>query len=177
MDKLKVFILSGKSKSGKDKVADIISSYYGEENVMRVAYAYYIKDYLTRMGRYDEKDKDKYRTELQNFSSDILVPSVGDTFLINRVIDDVKVFSQFYPVIVITDARLFNEVEKPKHCFSNVLSIRIERKEDNNLSIEQKVHITEVGLDEYSDFDYVIENNGTEKELESKIYEILKGVK
>lgn len=174
---LKVFVLSGKAKSGKDEVANMIASYYGKENVITVAYAYYIKDYLTRMGRYDENDKEKYRTLLQNFSSHTLIPSVGDSFLINRVIDDVKVFSNFYSVVIITDARSVNEIEKPKDVFSNVISIRMERDVDNHLSMDQKVHITETALDAYSGFDYVIENNGTITQLESKVYDILRGVK
>lgn len=173
----KVFVLSGKAKSGKDEVAKMIATYYGKENVISVAYAYYIKDYLKRMGRYDEKDKEKYRTVLQNFSLDTLIPSVGKSFLINRVLDDVKVFLNFYSVIIITDARSVDEIEKPKQCFSNVVSIRIERDIDNHLSIDQKTHITETALDNYSNFDYVIENNGTVNELESKVYKILKGVK
>lgn len=177
MKDLKVFILSGKSKSGKDIVADIISSYYGSENVIKVAYAYYIKDYLSRMGKYSEENKEKYRSELQNFSSDILKHCVGDKFLINRVIDDIKVFSNFYNVVIITDARLISEIEIPKQYFENVTSIRIERNIDNHLSKEQKNHITEIGLDAYSDFDYIIDNNGTYDELENKVYRILKGVK
>ena len=44
-----IIILSGKAKSGKNIVADIINEHY--KNSIQVAYAYYIKDYLKRMNK------------------------------------------------------------------------------------------------------------------------------
>ena len=50
---IKLIILSGKAHSGKSLVADMINDYYGSKCIS-ISYAYYIKDYLSRMNRYSE---------------------------------------------------------------------------------------------------------------------------
>ena len=45
--------------------------------------------------------------------------------------------------------------------------------DEDKLNKEQKNHLTEIGLDEYTNFDYFIEND---KELENKIYNNLSEV-
>lgn len=172
-----IFILSGKAKSGKNEVANIIEKYFQEKNCMQVSYAYYIKDYLTRMGKYSESEKAKYRSLLQEFGVDFLAKKIDQKFLINRVIEDIEVFSYFYNVIIITDARLVDEIEIPKQKFQNVITIRISNNNQNDLTETERKHITETGLDTYSKFDYIIENNTTIEELKNKTIEILKGVR
>ena len=170
-----IIILSGKAKSGKNVVADIINEYY--KNSIQVAYAYYIKDYLKRMNKYNEQEKAQYRSLLQEFGVEFLSKHINSKFLINRVMEDIEVFSYFYDVIVITDARLVDEIEMPKQKFSNVITIRIENNNNNNLSESEKNHITETGLDNYLGFDYILKNNSTIEDLKNQITEILKGVK
>ena len=83
-------------------------------------------------------------------------------------------FSFFYDFIIITDSRLKEEIEIPKNKFNNIITIRINRNNtDNNLTQEQKNHITEIDLDNYNDFDYIIDNNDY-KTLETEIINILK---
>lgn len=172
-----IFVLSGKAKSGKNMVAHVIEEYYKKENCIQVAYAYYIKDYLKRMGKYDESKKAKYRSLLQEFGMDFLGKKIGTNFLIDRAMEDVEVFSYFYDVIIITDARLVAEIETPKQNFENVITIRILNNNQNDLTKKEKEHITETDLDLYTDFDYIIENNSTIDELKDKTIEILKGVR
>ena len=170
-----IIILSGKAKAGKNIVADIIKEYFN--NSIQVAYAYYIKDYLKRMNKYNEQEKEQYRSLLQEFGIDFLSKYINPKFLINRVVEDIEVFSYFYDVIVITDARLIDEIEIPKQKFSNVITIRIERNNNNILTETEKKHITETGLDNYSNFDYIIENDSTIENLKNQTIDILKGVK
>lgn len=172
-----IIILSGKAKSGKNLVANYIKEYYKENNCIEVAYAYYIKDYLKRMNKYNEQEKNKYRSLLQEFGVEFLSKQIDSKFLINRVMEDIEVFSYFYDVIVITDARLVEEIEIPKQKFSNVITIRIENNNNNNLTELEKNHITETGLDNYTGFDYILKNNSTIEDLKKQIIEILKGVK
>ena len=87
--------------------------------------------------------------------------------------EDVQVYSYFFDVIIITDARLIEEIETPKSLF-NCITIRI-NKDDNNLTLEQKKHITETNLDNYRNFDYVINNNDI-SETKNQIINILKEV-
>ena len=94
-----IYILSGKAESGKNVVADIIEKYYGKNNCIKISYAYYIKDYLTRMGKYNDKEKQKYRSLLQEFGVDFLATKVDSNLLINRVLEDIEVFSYFYKII------------------------------------------------------------------------------
>lgn len=172
-----IIILSGKAKSGKNLVASYIKEYYKENKCIEVAYAYYIKDYLKRMNKYNEQEKNKYRSLLQEFGVEFLSKQINPKFLINRVMEDIEVFSYFYDVIVITDARLIEEIEIPKQKFLNIITIRIENNNNNNLNELEKNHITETGLDNYTGFDYIIENNSTIDDLKKQILEILKGVK
>lgn len=169
-----IFILSGKAESGKNTISDIIEKYYGKNNCIKISYAYYIKDYLTRMGKYNNEEKQKYRSLLQEFGIDFLKTKIDSEFLINRLLDDIEVFSYFYKVIIVTDARLINEVEIPKQKFKNVITVRIQKENKNNLTASERQHITETGLDLYKDFDYTINNNSNLLDLEDKVLNMLK---
>lgn len=173
--KIKLFILSGKAKSGKSAVANIIQKYYGKRCIT-ISYAYYIKDYLIRMGMYDETNKEQYRKLLQDFGSILLHNRIDDELLIRRVCEDIEVFSYFYDIIVITDARLLPEIEIPKEKYKDAIVLRI-TSNTRHIEEERQQHITETALDMYSGFDYIIENNDDLKTLRENVISILKGVK
>lgn len=168
----KIIVLSGKARSGKNKVAEILNDYYGTEKSITLAYAYYIKDYLRRMDKYNENEKEKYRSLLQDFGVEFLNKKIEKDFLINRLIEDIEVFSYFYDIVIVTDARLKKEIQTLIDKYDKVITIRINSKEDNNLG-EYKKHITEVDLDDYS-FDYKIDNNYNIDDLRKQVFEILK---
>ena len=87
--------------------------------------------------------------------------------------EDIKIYSYFFDVIIITDARLVEEVEVPKKLFDCV-TIRLSRN-DNKLTDSQKNHITETNLDDYKKFDYIINNDdGDINNLKLQILKILK---
>ena len=161
----KLIILSGKARSGKDTVLEIIKEYYKDKKVMNISYSYYLKDYLKRMNMYNEKDKP--RTLMQNFGKTLR--KIDKNFLINRVIEDIEVFKNYYDIIVITDARLKEEITAPS--IYNPLTIRIKRDNfDNGLTEIEKQDITETNLDDYKEFDYIIEND---ENLKENIWRIL----
>lgn len=165
----KIFIISGKARSGKNEVADIISRKLN--NCIQISYAYYIKQYAKKITNWDGSDITKPRDLLQSLGIDLL-KKIDSNFLINRVVEDIKVYSYFYDNIIITDARLVEEIEIPKKVFENVITIRVNRNIDNNLSDIEKKHITETDLDDYPDFDYII-NNVTIEQLENDTLKIL----
>ena len=168
----KIFILSGKAKSGKNLMADIIEKYYSDKKCIQLSYAYYLKQYVKKITNWDGSEENKPRDLLQSLGIDLL-KKIDQNLLIRRVIEDIKVYSYFYDVIIVTDARLIEEIEEPKKIF-NCITIRI-NKNSNNLTEEQRKHITETNLDDYQNFDYVVENKDIE-DLKKQIINILKEV-
>lgn len=165
----KIFILSGKAKSGKNYVADIISDYY--KNSIQISYAYYLKQYVKKISNWDGLEETKPRTLLQSLGID-LIKKIDKELLIRRVMEDIKVYSYFFDVIIVTDARLKEEIIIPKNLF-DCITIRINGK-DNDLTLEQKNHITETDLDNYK-FDYIINNIDIDKTKE-EVLKILGGI-
>ncbi len=161
----KIFIVSGKASSGKDLVSDIICKNHQDKKCKKLSYAYYLKQYVKNITGWDGSEETKPRDLLQSIGIDLLKNKIDNKFLINRMCEDIKVYSYFYDVIVITDARLLDEIEVIKNTFSNVTTIRVNRNIENNLTSEQKKHITETNLDNYQNFDYIIENNGDYNKL------------
>lgn len=169
----KIYIISGKAKSGKDKLADMIIDRYKNKKCIKLSYSYYLKQYVKKITGWNGLEETKPRTLLQEFGIKFLKNKIDDKLLIKRLITDINVYSYFYDVIVISDARLKEEIEIPKKEFNNVITIRI-KGEHNNLSIEEKKHITEINLDNYNDFDYIFDYKKIEEEfksLEREFYE------
>lgn len=170
----KIYILSGKAKSGKDEVSKIITKYYKNKKCISISYSYYLKDYIKRITGWDGSEENKPREFLQQLGIELIKNKINDKLLINRLIEDIEVFSYFYDVIIVTDARLEEEIKMPKQKFNNAKTIRINRNNiDNKLAQEEKNHLTEIALDNYFDFDYIINNNGDIKILEEEVLKIM----
>ena len=113
----KIFILSGKAKSGKNLIADFIEEYYSDKKCIQLSYAYYLKQYVKKITTWDGNEQNKPRDLLQSLGID-LIKKIDDKLLIRRVMEDVQVYSYFFDVIIITDARLIEEIETPKSLFN-----------------------------------------------------------
>ena len=171
---IKIYVLSGKAKSGKDAVSKIIANYHKNKKCISLSYSYYLKDYIKRIAGWNGSEETKPREMLQQVGIELIRNKINDRLFIERLLEDIEVFSYFYDVIVITDARLVEEVELPKQRLDNVVTIRINRENiDNNLTLEQKDHLTETALDNYSNFDYIINNNKTFEDLEKEVLKIM----
>jgi len=87
------------------------------------------------------------------------------------------VYKYFFDVIIISGARFPNELDIPKKVFKNVKIIEIERPNfTNELTDKQNEHITEHALENYSNYDYLIVNDGDRKKLEEKVKSIIEEV-
>lgn len=175
----KIFIISGKARHGKNTVADLIKEYYENQNlkVINDSYAYYIKDYAKRISNWDGNENTKPRELLQQLGTNLIRQNIDRLFFINRMIEDLKVFSYFYDIITISDGRFEEELDLIKNKFDNVILIKVDRPNfDNGLTPEQKNHPTETSLDNYNRFDYIIENDSTIENLKEKVNQILKEV-
>ncbi|MBQ7140992.1 MAG: hypothetical protein IJO32_05760 [Bacilli bacterium] len=154
----KIYLISGKARSGKNLVSNIIFNEYQNKKCKKLSFAYYLKQYVKDISSWDGSDDTKPRDLLQKVGIDLLKNKINNNFLINRICEDIEVYSYFYDIIIITDVRLLDEIETIKNKYKNVISIRVNRNNDNNLTFEQQNHITETDLDNYDKFDYIIEN-------------------
>lgn len=171
----KIFIISGKARSGKGEVSKIISNYYKDKKSIIISFGHYIKDYAKRVSDWDGSEENKPRELLQQLGIELIKNKIDNKLFINRILEDIEVFSYFYDIIIINDARLLDEIETLKEKYKNSISIRVIRDSDNKLTNEEKSHITETDLDNYTNFDYVIENNNY-VELINKVKDILEEV-
>lgn len=165
-----IYVLSGKAKSGKNEVANMIEKYYNNKKCIQISFGYYLKEYIKNITNWDGLESTKPRDLLQSLGIDLIKNKINDKLLINRVIDDIKVYSYFFDVIIVTDARLKDEVNSLKENF-DCITIRINNNKTSPLTLEQQNHITEKDLDEYENYDYIVLND---EFIESKILDILK---
>ena len=174
--KTKIFIIAGKAGTGKNEVAKILKEIYQDQNktTINVAYASYLKEYAKNILGWNGNEQTKPRDFLHHIGVDI-VKKIDSKMLIHRVIEDIQVYSHYFDIITISDARFKEEIEDVKHQFPNVVVIHILEK-DNNLTQQQKQHVTETALDHYNNYDYEISNNGTIEELKQKLVSIVKEV-
>ena len=175
---MKVFLIAGKARSGKDTLGDFFFSNLEKEGkkVCKMRMATYIYYYATKYFGWDGKDETKPRELLQQLGTEIIRKQVDPKFHVKRFIEDVKVLSFFFDYAVITDVREPLEIEYPKEHISDVVAISIERPDNtsyNELNSKQQKHYTELALDNFNDYDYKVVNDGTLEDLEKKVLDIL----
>jgi phosphomevalonate kinase len=169
---MKVILISGKAGSGKDEVAKLLKMYLGNTVITKLAK--YIKLFATEMTDWDGKEDDKPRTFLQEMGDNLRL--LDKNFLTKRMIEDLKLYEKFYDYVIISDVRLVNEIEYIKANYLNVVTIRVNAKDSTRkLTEKEKEHITETELDNYNNFDYVIENDFKD-DLKDEVKEILGGI-
>lgn len=172
----KIYIICGKARHGKDTVASFIQKIYQEKklDILNLQYSSYIKDYAKKISNWDGSEETKPRALLQVLGTQVIREKIDELFFVNKIVDDIKVYSYFFDALTISDARMKVEVDIPKKSFQDVVAICVKRPNfDNGLTEEQKNHRTEVDLDDYHGFDYIVSNDGTLEDLEQKIREIV----
>ena len=173
---VKIFVISGKAGTGKNTVMQLIHNHYQEKTCRNLAYANYLKTYAKQISNWDGEEETKPRALLQQLGVELIKTNIDEKMLIRRIIEDIKVYSYFFDIITISDARFKEEIEDIQKTFENVTTIRVNRERDH-LTINEKKHKTEVALDDYQNYDFIIDNNSTQEALESKIQSILEEVK
>ena len=174
-----IFLIAGKARSGKSTVGNIISSEYEsrDNRVIVTQITKYLKRYIEEITGSKIDEDNKPRELLQKISSDIIKKELGMTnFFIDRLIEDINIYSYFFDCIIITDVRFKEEIVVVKRSFKNVISIGVVRNNiDSDLTEEQKQDVTEVSLDDYNEYDYKIINDN-EEELYAKVVSILENI-
>lgn len=172
----KIFIVSGKANSGKDTTCELINNYVKLKglNSVNLQFSSYIKMYAKTISGWDGKEDTKPRSLLQELGTEIIRKNIDEKFFIKRIIGDIKVYSYYCDVITISDARLPLEIDSINSEFENVYKLNIQRPNfENNLNCNERRHITEVALDDYNDYDYVVVNDGTIEDLNNKVIKII----
>lgn len=175
-NKINLILISGRARNGKGLVSSIIKEELEKRGnkVCEIQVMRTLKGYLKDYFGWDGSEETKPRELLQQLGIELIKNKIDNRLFINRILEDIEIFSYFYDIIVISDVRLVDEIESLKQNHPNSISIRVNRNNyDNKLTDSQKNHLTEIGLDEYSNFDYMVENDDN---LELKVIEILSEV-
>jgi hypothetical protein len=172
----KIYLLCGKAKHGKDTFSGFLKDTYIKHGKTAIIthLSKYIKYYAREISGWDLSEETKPRELLQQLGTQLIREQLKkENLFINRMIDDIEIFSYMYDAIIISDVRLKKEIIDLKKVFPELVAIHIYRPNfDNGLTEEQKNHITEIDLDDFNEYDVNIENTTIEKLEESaeKIY-------
>ena len=159
---MKIFVIGGKAKTGKNTFGEYLreqlKDYGYKPCVMHITEPLYAfaKNYF----EWDGNENTKPREFLQKMGIEIIQQKLGKKdFLLNRLYEDIEILSEFFDAFIITDARLIHEFESIKEKYEEVVTIKLERKNyQDQMTEEERQHVTETELDQYEDFDYIIEN-------------------
>lgn len=167
----KIIIFSGKQYSGKDTVAKILLE--NMPDYKRCAMGDIIKlVYGSQKGlSYEEIERNKpiYRQDLIDLGN--WGRSIDPDYWLKKIISQEG-------NIIVTDVRVLHEYEIFKA--AGAVAIRVEASRETRASRGQLVgenDVTEVGLDDVKDWNYVIENNSDYETLKAKALELVEKLK
>lgn len=168
----KIIIFSGKQYSGKDTAAKILLE--NMTSYRRCAMGDIIK--LTYGKSHNltyeqiEKDKAKYRPDLIELGN--WGRSQDPDYWLKKILEQEG-------NIIVTDVRVPHEYEVFKK--ARAISIRVEAdrfiRQNRGGKLVGEDDITEIGLDNIKDWDYIIDNNGDYENLKSQVYKIIDKIK
>ena len=161
-------ILSGKSGSGKDMMAQFMKEELAKHGMkaLVIHYADAVKWFCREFLDWDGKKDEVGRTLLQMVGTDI-VRKVHPNFWTGIVVGLIQAFepTSNFDIAIIPDARFPNEVDISLSSLKNCVSVRIERKNADGtdwvnplLTEDQRNHASETSLDCFA-FDYIIHND------------------
>jgi len=171
-----IFLISGRARNGKGTVSKILKEKIEEKKfkVCEIQVMRTLKGYLKDYFNWDGSERTKPRKVLQEIGTEIIREKMNQKYFhIDRLTEDIKVLSNFFNIFIVNDIRLPLEIETIKERFGNVISINVTREGYvSPLKISEQVHITELALNDYKNFDYEIVNYSL-KGLEDDIIKII----
>ncbi len=167
----KIIIFSGKQFSGKDTAAKIMLEEMPEYR--RCAMGDIIKlTYGKEKGlTYEEIEKNKpiYRQDLINLGN--WGRAQDPDYWLKKIIEQDG-------NIIVTDVRVPHEYEVFKN--AGAIAIRVEASRENRIQrggeLVGENDITETGLDNIKDWDYIIDNNSDYDNLKKQVLKIIKSI-
>ena len=178
-------IISGKSGSGKDMMAQFMKEELAKHNqkALIIHYADAVKWFCRDFLDWDGKKDEVGRTLLQMVGTDI-VRARHPNFWVGIVVGLIQAFEPYkdFDVAIIPDARFENEVNISLENLKNCVSVRIERTTNGEpwvnptLTEDQRNHPSETSLDCFA-FDYVVHNDEGLDMLRESAHAILEDLK
>ena len=110
---MKVYVIAGKAGCGKNTTANYIKDYYetlGKKCVI-TEISKYLKLFAYEIKNWDGKREIKPRSFLQEVGSSIRHELYNEDFLINRFLEDLKIYEKYVDVVIVADARLPREID------------------------------------------------------------------
>lgn len=167
----KIVVISGKQFSGKDTVANVLKEKLPDFKLAPLADAIKIEFGKKKKLTFNEVERNKplYRAELivlgnkrRNEDAD---------YWIKKILNSEN-------NILVSDVRLPHEIETFEKLHAVKIRVEADREERAKRGkLVKEDDPTETGLDDYKDWDYIIENNGTVNELEEKALRIAKEIR
>ena len=99
-----IFLMCGKAKHGKDTFSGYLKDVYEKngKKVIITQLSKYIKYYAREISGWNLTEEDKPRELLQQLGTGVIREHLNkEDLFINRMIEDIEVFSCFYDVIII----------------------------------------------------------------------------
>lgn len=174
---MKIYLVAGKSGSGKGEVARIIKDYYNSKGKKAIIteYSKYLKMYANEILGWNGENP-KPRKFLQDLGVTIKDNMDNPNMLINRMLDDLKIYALYYDVVIISDVRYPAEIEEMKKQYDNVYAMYVVNQFGKSpLSLEEQTHITETALETFSNFDVTITNDNLNV-LDNRVTEFIERV-
>lgn len=157
---MKCITISGKAGHGKDTFASNLKRNLEDLNykVCIFHYADYIKMIATQIYEWDGNKDFKGRSILQKLGDNLR--SKDKMLIVNELIKVLELVENDFDIALIPDSRFPVEIDAIKNKWETI-SVHVTRPNYmNNLTDEQKKHITETSLDNYNyDLNYIIEEN------------------
>ena len=174
---MRIFLIAGKSGSWKGEIAKLIKEYYiyKLENSVITEYSKPIKNFAKELSDWDGSNESQPRKYLQELGDK--VRGIDERFLVNAMLNNLKVYEKLTDNVIIADVRFPIEIEEMKLNYDNVYAIYVENQFSKNyLSVEEQSHPTETALENYDEFDYILAND-TMDSLKDKVFKYLEGIK
>jgi len=162
--------ISGKKRSGKDTVGAMVVEWLKEHgfDAAQVAFADQLKEEVAEATgvnrRMQEMDKERWRPILQWWGVEFRRHYFGQDYWLRKMVEKLLVMDEEFAVV--TDVRFRNEADYIRA--SGGFVVRVER--ETGL---QDGHVSELNLDGYDGFDYVLNNHKDIDSLELKVDRVL----
>lgn len=160
--------ISGKKRSGKDTIAQMIGNYLEVVPYHRMAFADALKKEVSDACKvtpaFIEANKESFRTILQWWGTDFRRKFSGEDYWINILLN--KLLVSTAELIIVPDVRFQNEYEVLRNLGAFMFYIDRPASDKDN-------HASEVSLTKDGHYwDFIVNNNGTLEQLDQTIKEI-----
>ena len=174
---MRIFLIAGKSGSGKGEIAKLIKEYYiyKLENCVITEYSKPLKNFAQELTDWDGNQNTKPRGYLQELGDKIR--NLDSKYFTNYMLNNLRIYETLTDNVIIDDVRFPSEIEEIKLNYDEVYAIYVENQFSKSyLSVEEQSHKTETALETYDEFDYILANDEKES-LKDKVFKYLEGIK